>query len=181
MTAIAWNTTSSGSWTVISNTVEKVSPSGWDSYNSGQSGTAVSKAYNIYNEDADHPTVASWIGYTRSSPNYNPGSIPFGIQFPNNDTTCKIIVNGVSKLTPAYDSDTKFEINMENDYAFPTFLMDDVVVYTSTVHADFTTPYYISANITDAGVTLKGDYEEGVPPPPPSGTRLPPPPLIARF
>ena len=165
--AIAWNTTSLGVWTVSTNEITKVSPSGsWDSYNSGQSGTNTSKAYNIYDLDANNLNVAGWLGYTRATPNGSPEKVMFGFQFPNNDPNCKIIVNGVSKLTPAYDSSTKFEINMEKDYSYPTFLMDDVVVYTSTVHADFATPYYISANITDAGVTLKGDYEEGGAPTP---------------
>ena len=165
--AIAWNTTSLGVWTVSANEITKVSPSGsWDSYNSGQSGTNTSKAYNIYNENAA-ADQAAWLGYTRATPNGNPDKVMFGFQFPNNDANCKIIVESVVKDTPAYDSSTKFEINMEKDYSYPTFLMDDVVVYTSTVHADFATPYYISANITDAGVTLKGDYEEGGAPTPP--------------
>jgi len=159
--AIAWNTTSSGVWTVSTNTITKVSPAGWDSYNSGQSGTNTSKAYNIYNDNAGHLLTAAWLGYTRATPNGNPDKVMFGFQFPNGDPNCKIIVESAVKGTPAYDSNTKFEINMEKDYSYPTFLMDDVVVYTSTVNADFTTPYYISTNMSGTGVTLKGDYEEG--------------------
>jgi len=165
LTDIAWNTTSLGVWTVSGNTVAKVEPYGWtNSYNSGQSGTTASKAYNIYNEDANHATQPSWLGYTRAAPGV-PSDMNFGIQFPNGTAGYRILVNGENKLTnQTYDSNTKFEINMEKDYDYPTFLEDDSVIYTSLVHADFATAYYISTNAEDAGITLKGDYEAAAAP-----------------
>jgi len=173
--AIAWNTTYLGVWTVSTNTVEKVSPtSSWDSYNTGQSSSSPSKAYNIYHPNTPHGTTAAWIGYTRAAPNYNPGSVPFGIQFPNNTTDCHILINGVQEDTFSYDHNTKFEINMEKDYDYPTFLMDDSVVYTSGTHADFSSPYSISTNMSGTGVVLQGDYEGGAAPGTGSVTMPPP-------